>query len=48
MLRAKAVELNALTLTFKGMRPANCACSDSEFEFVFCEDRFCHVRCVLA
>ena len=48
MLRAKAVELNALTLTFKGMRPANCACSDSEFEFVFGKDRVCRVHVILA
>ena len=39
---------NELTLTCKGMSVVNWDCSDPDFEFIFGEDRVCHIHSVLA
>ena len=46
-LSAQAWE-DELTLSWKGMSSVNWDCSDSDFEFVFGEDRVCRVHSVLA
>ena len=44
----KALEPNELALTSKGMSSVNFDSSNSDFEFVFGEDRVCRVDSVLA
>ena len=47
-LSAKALNPNELTLTCKGMSFVNWNNSDSDFEFVFGEDKVCCIHSVLA
>ena len=47
-LHAKALPPAELTLTCKGMSSVNWDYSDSEFEFVFGEDKVCRIQSVLA